>query len=194
MPYLFACLFVEMSHDQTGTHLRILHDHVFYEQDDLRLQKAPLVDFKLMVVHHLKIFHPLIHPRTIVPLKAHIHRAETLPRHPLSMVVKIARAEPWLVPQVTTQRKEHQLPTPILLLINRKHQPINIPQLTIRINSVEHRSKSLRKMPKIETKPSVPRSPLLVHGQRHHVQFIIVEVHSLLIALVTQRLLIWLLI
>ena len=53
---------------------------LFDKHDELLLQETAIIDFKLVVVHHLEIFHPLIKSNLIIPSEPHVDRTSALSR------------------------------------------------------------------------------------------------------------------
>jgi len=173
VPDLLSSLLKQLSHDETWPDFRVLHHHVLDEHHDLCLQKAPVINFQLMVMHHFEVLHPLIQTNLIIPFESHVDRTAALPGHPLIWVVKEPIAKPGLITQMAAQTEKHELAASVLLLVNSEHDPIGVPQLTVSVYSVEYTCECFREMPKVVGEARVGRSSLLFKREHSTVKLVI---------------------
>ena len=102
MSNLLSSLLKEAPHDQTRSHLRVLHHHLFDKHHQLWLQKASIIDLELVVVDHLKLIHTLIQADLVIPLESNVDRTGALSWLSFRMVIEVSITEARLVPQMTS--------------------------------------------------------------------------------------------
>jgi len=138
-----------------------LHNHLLDKHHELGLQETAVINFKFVIVNHFKFIHPLVKSYLIVPLKTNVDGTSTLPRCSFCVIIEVSVAKPWLISQMTAQRKEHKFATSVLLLVDGEHDAVGVPKLAVSVNCVKHTCKSLWKVPKVKGKSAVRRPFLL---------------------------------
>lgn len=174
MPYLLARRLIKLAHDEAGAYLWLYHHELLDVLQYFRLQEAPVVNLELVVVDHLEFVYALVKTNLVIPLESNVYGTRAWLRR------LVEPEKPRLVSQVATKTEKYKLVAAILLLVDRKHQPLWITQFAVGIYRIEHRAKRLGKALEIEAKFWVLRSALLLCRKYARIELGVTKVKAIL--------------